>query len=182
MQKYLYVSCSLLESNPGHLHDDCHDTTPPTTNLLSMRELYYTIFNIMSYQVLHSETLVLIMLSQHVTSRALVPLHWPAPAICSKWDCIVSDWPTDLSLQEKLNFWHTPQSQRDGRTHNPFRDRPMQSHWDSSTDGGRVNEPLPFSAAVLDRSLKVPWHENVTLWGFLTLIWVLLDCLWSQSS
>ena len=27
--------------------------------------------------------------------------------------------------------------------------------------------------------LKVPWHENVTLWAFLTLIWVPLDCLWS---
>ena len=37
---------------------------------------------------------------------------------------------------EKFNFCRTPQSRRDGRTHNAFRDRPMQNQWDPSTDGG----------------------------------------------
>ena len=38
-------------------------------------------------------------------------------------------------------------------------------------------EPTFFS-----NNLKVPWYGNFTSWGFLTLIWVPLACLWSPSS
>ena len=37
-------------------------------------------------------------------------------------------------------FWRRPRSRMDGRTHNAFRERPMQKQWDLSTDGGSVNK------------------------------------------
>ena len=59
--------------------------------------------------------------------------------------CITqSDWPTDPSLLEKVEkfelFDARPRSRQNGRTHNAFGERPVQSQQDPPRDGGSVNQ------------------------------------------
>ena len=52
-----------------------------------------------------------------------------APVRVQGWICCRNSWTF-------LNFWRRQQSLLDGRTHNAFREHPMQSQWDPSTDEG----------------------------------------------
>ena len=46
---------------------------------------------------------------------------------------------------------------------------------------GRASVKYPEKFYTQNLILKIPWHENVTFWGFLTLVWVPLAYLYSTS-
>ena len=60
-------------------------------------------------------------------------------------------------------FWRRQRSRQNGRTHNAFRECPMQSQWDPSTDGGSVNAALLYGFSHRCSTLGGPAEENCFL-------------------